>query len=305
MFEFEREDTLNNEKANQLMKELKANRYEVSYIELSIEKYISSFEKNNLRKAIYELRSGKSPLTINTKDRLSFTGRTLKEYWIDYYQIVYLNNNFPYGVNESSFNRHKRIMTRRYEDVNSKVLKPPNFSSSKPYGLKEMSEYIDSKKRVNQPKPKVKGRTLILPMVPIHKAGIMNLSESITFTYINKFENVQVPTSYLIKFDYFDSTSNYKFTSIYDVVREIQRNGINGYKNATKFFESFEIICFNLFLSALRDKYLEIFIKFLLAFQLGHPDIYIKDVSGRGYNVYEKYSFYDELRSSRIDVSVL
>jgi|GEM_PF-2804981 len=303
MYSFERKDVYSNDHANSIWKKCKERNIVEDFMSLSIEDYLTDPEKMMLKKSIFELNRGISPLVNNQRDRLSSKGKTHREYWCEYYQLVYWNDNFPYGIGISSYERHMKLMRRRHRDVKNRTLRPPNFKSIKPIGLRKIKSYLDCETKEIE-KPVVIGRTLILPMIPLKNERSMDLKECINFTYLNKFDNVQVPAMFMLKHDYLISDSNYKFGSFYWVLYELERNGLSGYKNVTEYFETFHVICFNLFLAPMRDCYIEVIMKFLIAFQLGHPNIYVKDVSGRGYNVYEKYSFYQELRSSRIDISV-
>lgn len=304
-FDNDRVDALGKDAAVSLTRKLSKENRMFDSIPLSISDYFSDYNSKRIKKAMYELKKGNAPFLYVATDRLQKDGKTLLEYWIDYYSFVYKNASFPFGHKTLKFERHKKKMLRRYEDVKNKSLIPPNFNSVTTIGLNDMKNYIDNRSFYSRtPKPKVKGKTLILPMFKFEVNNSMKLNDWIIFTYINKFDNVEIPAKYLIKHDYKDEDSLYQINSIYSMLYDFNRNGLNGYKRATEYFSKFQVICFNLFLAPMRDKHLEDFMSYLLAFQLGHPDIYIKDISGRGYNVYRKFSFYDELLNSRIDVSV-
>lgn len=245
-------------------------------------------------------------------DRFGKTGRHL-----------YYNANFPFGYHERAYKRHHHIMSKRHEDIKSKLFIPPNFNSSNSYGLEEMRDYLNDKVNTYKKKrPKVKGRTFVItaskPQMKFSSEGESLKSFSgfetyskdyaIRHTFLNHYDNVEHPISYFIKFKFAsDNVYGRKFIPTYawDTLPEIIINMLNpvlGFNFFNREFENYDIICFNLFELPLRESIIEYFMNFMLSFHQGHPNIYIKDISGMGYSAYMKYSFYERLLNSNIDI---
>ena len=303
-----KKSSFSNRSIEDLRKAINDDIWYQSAANISIAEYLNINQRRKLEKAIYTLKYEDVPLYIleNENNESGKNDETLFSYSLNYYQAIYMNSNFPFGYREEEFNIHKKIMMRRYHDIKNHVLIPPNFKEPSPSGLEEMMQYLDSRKFASQDrKPTVKGKTLILPKVQIERAESPNLEEMIRYTFVNKFENVEVPISYLLKHNYYDDNFGYGFMSIYIILTYLKQLCMEGYEKITKNLAEYEIICFNIWMIPLRDKYIEEFMIFLIAFQKGHPHIYIKDISGRGYNSYKKFSFYNDLKESRIDISVI
>ena len=238
-------------------------------------------------------------------------------------ELMYSNPNFPYGYNVDAYNRHTLIMKKRHEDIKSGKVQIPNFFSERKIGLNEMRKYIDERdNNLNVPKPTVMGKTLLLTravprdlFINWHLEKVkFGMQYMINFTFLNKFDNVLHPMSYFIKHHYdtifktdtgdltypTERSNLYTWLMISTFIREYQNNV------KFKFFEKFvkyDIICFNVMDIPYSDEFIENFMTALLDFQKFAPYVYIKDLSGRGYSQYQRYSFYDELRVSRIDVT--
>ncbi len=303
----EHNNTMTEEEAQAAVSKLTGILLYDSYVNSALIDQFGHYEKSKFQAIIYNLKYMDLPL-ISDWNKEGFIDEdvdTIFKYWLIFQQEVYDNPLFPFGYLEKEYERHMKIMKRRLEDVKSKQLIPPNFKSNKSFGLDEMMEFIDKRKfACNEIRPLVKGKTLMMPAFLGFRIEEQKFSNLSRYLYINKFDNVEIPAKYFIKYDY-ATESNYFMDSFLAKLRILEKWSIKGYEDTTKYLCEYEIICFNLFLFPIRDKHIESFMNFIIAFQVGHPKIYIKDVSGKGYSIYKKYSFYEKLRNSRIDVSLI
>lgn len=129
----------------------------------------------------------------------------------------------------------------------------------------------------------------------------------INVTFMNHFDNVEHPLKYLLKWKekllLEGHDEDYSWLSIFSFNATLIQNA-DGYNIMDRDCAKYDIICFNFFELPIRDIVIETMMTFLLAFHKRHPNIYIKDVSGLGYLPYKKFSFYEELLASKIDVGV-
>lgn len=220
--------------------------------------------------------------------------------------------DFPFGYQATYYERHKKIMNRRFEDIKTKQLDIPNFKEAKRYGLQKMEEYLNDKdNRFTKTRPLVQGKTLTITSFSHFSDSYKSKSDIINFTFLNKFENVMHPMNYFVKYNYDFSTIKEK-ASRYQLFR-LESFFADFQERPGSFFETFDwycsdffdIICFNIFTLPLRAIEAETFMNFLIAFHKKYPHIYIKDISGRGYNAYRKYSFYENLLKTKIDIHVI
>jgi len=246
------------------------------------------------------------------------------------YHVLLTHPSFPFGFRQPVYDRHKKIMLKRYADIKSKMLIPPNFKDGSNFGLSEMKEYLNDKSRRGiSPRPKVKGKTFFLSysspkMIEDHENGREFKANSYTtmyfrevdfnkeyitnVTFMNYFDNVVHPLHYFldIKYKHFKEGNeklDYGWHSIKSLTRALINMG-DGYEYWDEKLSYYDIVCFNLFELPLRGLVIETVMKFLLIFQKKHPNIYIKDVSGLGYYPYKDYPFYEELLASKIDVGI-
>ncbi|MBI9013840.1 MAG: hypothetical protein JEZ08_16520 [Clostridiales bacterium] len=300
---------MSNEKIN--TKKAKKRRGEdlSEYFYSKIFDYLEDWESEYLRNILFGLQFADLPLIVKE----SGTDTVFKEGDDSIHALIFklarfnYHKEFPFGYKEEEYNRHYKKMKKRRDDIKTGLLPPPKFRLKESSGLKEMMKYIDNKKFGDQrAKPKVKGKTLILPRHYLLTHGKPKFRDLVNISFLNNFDNVEVPLNYLLKNNYNSyKGDNYDCVSLVKIINDLTNGqGLREYEMANELFERFEIICFNLFMYPLKGQYVETFMKFLIAFQIGHPDIYIKDVSGKGYSVYKKYSFYDDLVNSRIDISV-
>lgn len=218
-------------------------------------------------------------------------------------QKLYWHYDFPFGYQEDDYNRHEEKMKRVLKDVKEKVLDVPNFNSNSSCGLDAIRDYMSNRKWADKTtKPIVRGKTILLFDFPNMSYDEQKAKGLILYTFFNKFENVEVPPVYMIKMR--NTNENYMVYSFLNLLNDLYNKPL-GYKMNDEKMSKFEVICFNTFLFPIRDKHIEVFMNYIISFQNKHPNIYIKDVSGKGYNAYKKYSFYNKLKDSLIDVSVI
>jgi hypothetical protein len=292
---------LNEEKAKEYLDAYNEGSLYYHYAYSPLADSFSDEKKHELKTLLYKLKH--EDLKVISRNKSDDALDSVFDYSLVYMIKMYFDDDFPFGYQEREYLRHKRIMNRRLKDVKERVLIPPNFNDNSSFGISEMIEYQKNRKwGDNKLKPRVKGKTLLLFDFP-NMEEEQNSTSLIRYTFLNKFENVEIPAKYMIKYDY----KRKKMISAGSFLASLHSlyTRHSGYSGVDKFYSKYEIICFNLFLFPVRDKHIEVFMNFLISFQSHHPDIYIKDVSGKGYNAYQKYSFYEKLKNSLIDVSVI
>lgn len=228
-----------------------------------------------------------------------------------FHDTLLMHPKFPFGFQAANFERHKKIMERRYLDIKSRELDIPDFKENKRYGLNKILDFMkDKENRFNQKRPKVQARTLTITSYSYTTLDEQNKSHIINFTFLNKFENVMHPMSYFIKQNYHEDTrknpNRYQFYRIESFFADLEAMPHMFYDRIDWYISNhFDVLCFNIFTLPLRAVDVETFLNFLLAFHKKHPNIYIKDISGRGYQAYRKYACYEELLESNIDIHVI
>lgn len=309
------------------------------YIDFEVLKYFEAdstdclFLKNVLFNIMYArvdgynwFNVGKSVYSYNDFEEATFSIRGTNAL----HHLLFTSPLFPFGFREEAYNRHKKIMMKRYDDIKAKLLIPPNFKDGLSYGLSEMNEYLSDKNKRNiTTRPKVKGKTFILNysnpklvedvengrkfeatsyITKYYREVGFNREFITNVTFLNRFDNVEHPLNYLLDWKYKfvkhgKEKLNYGWESI-DIFAALLIKSGRGYESWDEDLSHYDIICFNLFELPLRELVIETIIKFLLAYQKKHPNVYIKDISGLGYYPYKNYPFYEELRASKIDVGV-
>lgn len=321
-------ETIDYELIETLMKTSFFDFYASSYVSSPVARFFDSEpnRKNMLISSLYKLLYGKVVDYDWFKDT-GFVNRIrgvgdVKFSMIDTVilgRLIYLNKDFPFGYFPVEYARHKRIMDKRYYDVKERRLIPPNFKSSDSYGLKEMIEYVsDKRNRLDKARPKVKGKTLLLTayepncwstvfdeITQTEKYDSFDREFITRITFLNKLDNVEHPLSYFINYNYCDNKDDGK-RAIYNwkSLNEFLETLVNysGHAGLNESLSKQDIICFNVFEFPLKPVVIETFMSFMIPFSKKHPNIYIKDISGRGYSAYKNYAFYDELLKSTIDI---
>jgi hypothetical protein len=261
-------------------------------------------EKSDLKCYLYNIQTIQYKRTFNNFEEAdSMNGSFLNV------QHLLLNHpEFPFGYAQKEYEQFKRILNKRYEDIISRRLTPPNFKDENSYGLNEMRAYLNDASLVGTPKPKVKGKTILITMAD-YSANCEHQTKRniINNAFLHNFENVEHPMSYLLKWDYTTHVDHRKsgMNVVYGALNLAYRLMYvrSSYEIIDNHLSEYEIILFNFFAYPLRDRYIDVMMNFLLVFHKQHPQIYLKDVSGVGYNGYRKYSFYEELVGSKIDIS--
>jgi len=244
--------------------------------------------------------------------------------YIDYsfvMEVIYRSKAFPFS-DDREFNRHKFVMEKRHVDLKNGLIKPPVFFDGSSYGVAEVKNHL--RHRLSGKKPKVKGKTLFLSiyyhglddnMHMINSANADDFYESfskgylINWNYGNKFDNVEHPMRYFLpgkalERKFFEDGRYYPYYLHVSIAGFCSSNykAKFSYEAQEKLYSRYDIICFNLFELPIKKEIIEDFMSYILVFQRKHPEIYIKDVSGRGLYAYRKYSFYEKLKKSEIDV---